>query len=99
MGCLRNNVQSVSEKAVGNGEAILLGNVPLSACEGQMDFIKRSTGDEIYLGFGRRPTSVGYDAILIDAIPFFNENGLIVGEVYAKGSASTSRISMKISFK
>lgn len=50
--------------------------------EGQMSFIKRSTGDEVYIRFNsQRPDSKNYDVVLTDTIPVYSEDGIVPGDV------------------
>jgi hypothetical protein len=64
-------------------------NVPTSydKAQGQMDFIKRTTGDTVYIGLcGKKSTTKNYDIILTDAVPFYNVDGLALGDISVLGT-------------
>jgi hypothetical protein len=78
----------------------IIATVPPNACEGQMTFVKRSTGDTVYIKFkGGTPSSKNYDVILTDAIPVYSEDGLVIGDIKAVGTVATSLVSGYISFR
>jgi hypothetical protein len=65
--------------------------------QGQTDFLKRSTGDTIYIGLcGKKPTASNYDIILTDSIPFYDIQGIPLGDISAVGTAATGLLSITI---
>ena len=65
--------------------------------QGQMDFLKRSTGDTVYIGLcGKKPSVKQYDIILTDAIPFYDLDGLALGDVTVFGTTATSLVTITI---
>ncbi len=83
--------------------AIPIMTIPDTVCEGQMTFIKRTTGDTVYIGLrGKIPSSTNYDVILDDVGtvegPAFTEEGIVPGIMTAIGSAATSKLSVYISY-
>ncbi len=77
-------------------------NVPIGydRAQGQMDFLKRTTGDTIYIGLcGKKPSPKQYDIILTDAIPSYDLQGLALGDITVLGTgvpATPSLISIAI---
>jgi hypothetical protein len=68
-------------------------NVPTGydKAQGQMDFLKRTTGDTVYIGLcGKKPSPKNYDIILTDAIPFYNLDGLALGDVSVLGTQAAN---------
>ena len=58
---------------------------------GQMDFLKRSSGDTVYIGLGgKRAGAKQYDIILTDAIPSYNVEGLVLGDIYVAGTLANN---------
>jgi|SRR5215510_11641347 len=98
LGVYNNSGLGVSNKVVGTTAQVIL-SVPLNYCkeQGQMDFIKTTAGDTVYVSLCGKPVStVNYDIILTDAVPFYNVNGLCLGDVRALGSAATSALSATV---
>lgn len=99
MGCLRDNVVGGSNVVCGT-QGKIIGNIPKNAVEGSMHFMKTSTGDTVYIGFkNKRATATDYDVILTDSIPYFDDDGLTLGDISAVGSAATSAITVYIPMK
>ena len=99
MGCLRNNVTGGANLVIGT-QAKIIGNVPQNAVEGSMHFMKVSTGDTVFNSFKNKKASASeYDVILTDQIPFFDDDGLTLGDIQAVGSATTSTLSTYIPMK
>lgn len=101
MGASRPNISSILLLLNQSpGTTQLLGNIPGDACEGQMTFVKETTGDTVYIGLkGKKPTPSNYDIKLTDTRSSFSEDGLVIGDVNAIASAATSQISMYISYR
>jgi hypothetical protein len=79
--------------------AKLICSVPAAydKAQGQMDFLKRGSGGEIYIGIcGKKPTSGNYDIVLTDTNPFYNIDGLAVGDISVLASTSAQKISINI---
>lgn len=99
MGCVRTDVVGGSEVTV-DTQGRQIANIPPNAAEGQMTFIKVSSGDSVFIAFkNKKATSLNYDIVLTDSVPIFTEDGLVVGDIWATGSAATSRLSSYISMK
>lgn len=76
-----------------------IATVPSDACEGQMTFLKRSAGDEIYIHVkGATPSATDYYIILTDDVPQYTEFGIIPGKVQAIGNNAASKLSTSISY-
>lgn len=101
MGAIRTEVGGGSEITLTGspGNPTLLGTIPPNACDGQQTFIKRSTGDTVFIKFkGGTPSATNYDVILTDGIPAFSEDGAVIGDIKAVGTVATSRVSAYLSF-
>jgi hypothetical protein len=68
--------------------------------QGQMDFLKTTSGDTVYIGLcGKKPSPTNYDIILTDAIPFYDLAGLALGDISVLGTGvapTNSRVSISI---
>jgi hypothetical protein len=63
--------------------------------QGQMDFLKRGAGGEIYIGLaGKKASPTNYDIVLSDAIPAYNVDGVVVGDVYVVGSNGITGVNL-----
>lgn len=95
-GYVNNSGFGFSEKAVPALAAIMT-TIPQGAAKelsGQCDFIKRSTGDIIYIGLcGKKPTSTNYDIILTDTVPYFDLQVVPVGDIQALSSSGAGILS------
>lgn len=101
MGAIRVEVGGGSEITLTGSpnSAQIIGNFPPNACDGQQTFIKRTTGDTVYIKFkGGTPSPKNYDVILTDAIPAFSEDGGVVGDIKAVGTVNTSIVSAYLSY-
>ncbi len=79
-------------------QATLVGSVPDRAC-GQMTFLKRSSGDIVYIGLkGKTPSPKNYDIILTDTISFYSMDAVVPGDIKANGSTVTGILSVFITF-
>jgi hypothetical protein len=98
LGVFNNSGLGVSEVIVGTLPKLII-SVPTNYCkeQGQMDFIKRSSGDIVYIGLcGKAVSPVNYDIVLTDAVPFYNLNGLALGDVRAVGTTAASALSATV---
>jgi hypothetical protein len=90
VGVYNNSGLGVSELAVTNiAPGTLAQNIPTGYDKGhgQMDFLKRSSGDTLYIGLcGKKPSPKQYDIILTDAQPFFNVEGIALGDITVLGT-------------
>jgi hypothetical protein len=99
MGCPRNVVAGGSNIGLTTQQKIIA-SIPPNVQEGQQTYIKISTGDIVYIGFkGKKASAADYDVILTDSVPFFSEDGIVIGDITAVGSAATSVVSAYISMK
>ena len=97
MGCARNEIAGSSEVLLSTVKVIA--SIPANVLEGQMSFVKRTTGDSVYIGLkGKIPSATQYDILLTDTFPSFTEEGIVPGEIKALGSVVTSIVSTYISF-
>lgn len=74
-------------------------SVPTNYCkeQGQMDFLKTTTGDIVYIGLcGKKVSTVNYDIKLTDAVPFYDIDGLALGDISVLGSVATAKVSITI---
>jgi hypothetical protein len=101
LGIYDNTGLGVSEFAVPTDSPKIVCSVPLSylAAQGQMDFLKRGApGGEIYIGLaGKKPSALQYDIVLNDtAQPFFDVDGLVLGDVWVFANQAGLNISIFI---
>lgn len=81
-----------AEQTLGT-EVKTVGSIASTVCHGRFHFLKRSTGDEVYISVGgKEPSSQSYHVVLTDQLPSFTDN-VVAGDVKAVGSAATSRLS------
>lgn len=80
------------EKIIGT-EGIRIGSIDPRVCYGHWFFTKITTGDTIFILFGSgTPSSTNYHIKLTDDFPIFDD-GVVIGDVTAIGTLSTSKLS------
>lgn len=81
-----------SEQVIGT-DTKLIGSISNLVCQGKIFFVKRSTGNEIYITFGgREPSSKSYHVVLTDTFPVFDDN-VVIGDVKAVCSNASGLLS------
>lgn len=63
-------------------EAKILFTVPATASDGEMNIIRATSGVQIFIAFGYKPTSQNFDILLKDGQGTYFSNGIVAGPCY-----------------
>jgi hypothetical protein len=96
VGFKRDNILTVSEKAVGTS-VVFVGKIPDNACEGQMTFYNRGSTNLQITVKSMPPTATNYYVYLIAGAQY-TEEAIIPGDVSALSDAAGGILSMNCSF-
>lgn len=101
MGCARAAIDAKSEFGLTDTlHDVKALTVPADVIEGSMLFVKRTTGDEIYIALNNRhPNSKNYDIILTDSLPVYEADWIMAGDINVITSNGTSTLSTMISYR
>lgn len=102
MGCARPSIDAKSELSLTDTlHDIKVLNVPTDVVEGSMLFVKRSAGDEISICLNSQHPIAGknYHIILTDALPAYEADWIIGGDINAITSNGTSVLSTTVSYR
>lgn len=102
MGCARAAIDAKSELAMTDTlHDVKVLTVPSDVIEGSMLFVKRSAGDEISISFNSQHPKAGkdYHVILTDALPAYEADWIIGGDINAITNNGASTLSAMISYR